>query len=149
MKTEAMLQAGAREEQKRREQVKQETEELMKVIQGISELIPEDVQQILDELDEERYLKNISGEAKEELPPSPETDEAEDMKEEEEFSLDELDASEEELPAVELDDLPEDGRSGNMIQDLGRSLASKESEKAVNAGHLTRRSEERRVGKEC
>ena len=138
VKTEAMLQAGAREEQKRREQVKQETEELMKVIQGISELIPEDVQQILDELDEERYLKNISGEAKEELPPSPETDEAEDMKEEEEFSLDELDASEEELPAVELDDLPEDGRSGNMIQDLGRSLASKESEKAVNAGHLTR-----------
>ena len=138
VKTEAMLQAGAREEQKRREQVKQETEELMKVIQGISELIPEDVQQILDELDEERYLKNISAEAKEELPPSPETDEAEDMKEEEEFSLDELDASEEELPAVELDDLPEDGRSGNMIQDLGRSLASKESEKAVNAGHLTR-----------
>ena len=138
VKTEAMLQAGAREEQKRREQVKQETEELMKVIQGISELIPEDVQQILDELDEERYLKNISGEAKEELPPSPETDEAEDMKEEEDFSLDELDASEEELPAVELDDLPEDGRSGNMIQDLGRSLASKESEKAVNAGHLTR-----------
>ena len=138
VKTEAMLQAGAREEQKRREQVKQETEELMKVIQGISELIPEDVQQILDELDEERYLKNISGEAKEELPPSPETDEAEDMKEEEEFSLDELDASEEELPAVELDDLPEEGRSGNMIQDLGRSLASKESEKAVNAGHLTR-----------
>ncbi|MBR5509695.1 MAG: hypothetical protein IKV59_06550, partial [Lachnospiraceae bacterium] len=51
---EAILEANAIRQQERKERVKQETAELMKLISGFSAEIPEDVQQILTEIDNEK-----------------------------------------------------------------------------------------------
>ena len=132
-KTEALLEAGAKEEQKRREKVKQETAELIKLIEGISDEIPEDVQQILQEADEERKAREaVLAVTEDDLPPDLE-EEAED-EEEEELAIEIM----EEVSSGSGRKKPSgDTTSLNMIQELERSLASEVSEMAVNAGHLT------------
>ena len=131
--TEAKLEAAAKEEKVRRAKVKQETAELMKLISGISEEIPEDVRQILDEIDKENQAAEEPVVTEDDLPPD--VDEEEET--EEELDIENLAEKEEPEDLTEREEAGE-GRSGNMIQDLERSLSSKVSEGAVSAGHLTR-----------
>ena len=58
--TEAILEANAGQQMERKERVKQETAELMKLISGFSDTIQEDVQQILTEIDEEKKSQEVS-----------------------------------------------------------------------------------------
>ena len=131
--TEAKLEAAAKEEKVRRAKVKQETAELMKLISGISEEIPEDVRQILDEIDKENQAAEEPVVTEDDLPPD--VDEEEET--EEELDIENLAEKEEPEDLTEREEAGE-GRSGNMIQDLERSLSPKVSEGAVSAGHLTR-----------
>ena len=131
--TEAKLEAAAKEEKVRRAKVKQETAELMKLISGISEEIPEDVRQILDEIDKENQAAEEPVVTEDDLPP----DVDEEAETEEELDIENLAEKEEPEDLTEREEAGE-GRSGNMIQDLERSLSSKVSEGAVSAGHLTR-----------
>lgn len=137
--TEAILEAGAKQEQKRKEKVKQETAELMKLISGISNAIPEDVQQILEEIDEEKKQKEISA-APREAPA--EVSDIEDESEEDLIALEDLEELKDEEESSVIPPKNErsakNSSSGNMIQDLERSLSAGVSEMAVNAGHLTR-----------
>ncbi len=130
---EARLKAEALKEKARREKVKQETAELMKLIAGPSEDIPEDVQQILEELNKEK---------KEETPVVTEDDLPPDLDAEEEpeteMAIESLDDRENVRRNAAAREEAQDAASGNMIQELKRSLTSKVSEGAVNAGHLTR-----------
>ncbi|MFG6332788.1 MAG: hypothetical protein K1W28_13380 [Lachnospiraceae bacterium] len=130
---EARLKAEALKEKARREKVKQETAELMKLIAGPSEDIPEDVQQILEELNKEK---------KEETPVVTEDDLPPDLDAEEEpeteMAIESLDDRENIRRNAAAREEAQDAASGNMIQELKRSLTSKVSEGAVNAGHLTR-----------
>ncbi len=134
-KTEALLEAGAREEQKRREKVKQETAELMKLIEGVSDVIPEDVQRILKEADEEKKTKE---EKKTEEAAVTENDSLQDLdagiEEEEELAIEIVEDS---SSGTGKKKLSGDTTSLNMIQELERSLAAEVSEMAVNSGHLT------------
>ncbi len=138
---EAILEAGAKQEQERKEKVKQETAELMKLIAGISNAIPEDVQQILEEIDEEKKQKEatvVSAEPSKEIPDM--EDEPEEDGEAIAFEdLEDLQESTEPSVVPQRNGRPvKNSASGNMIQDLGRSLTTGVSEMAVNAGHLTR-----------
>ncbi len=132
-KTEALLEAGAREEQKRREKVKQETAELIRLIEGVSDMIPEDVQRILQEADEERKARETASVITEDDLPQDLDDEIEE-EEEEELAIEFV---EEPSSGSEKKRLSGDTTSLNMIQELERSLAAEVSEMAINSGHLT------------
>ena len=121
---EAVLEAKAEQEQERKEKVKQETVELMKLISGISEEIPKDVQEILEEFDKKEKPE------KEEPPQS----KPEAKKEEEILAIEELKS---EPTLLKREKLSGDTASMNMIQELERALATEVSQKAVDAGHLT------------
>ena len=135
-KTEALLEAGAREEQKRREKVKQETAELIKLIEGVSDMIPEDVQRILQEADEERKARETASVITEDDLPQDLDDEIEEEEEEEEEEL-AIEFVEEPSSGSEKKRLSGDTTSLNMIQELERSLAAEVSEMAINSVHLT------------
>ena len=135
-KTEALLEAGAREEQKRREKVKQETAELIKLIEGVSDMIPEDVQRILQEADEERKARETASVITEDDLPQDLDDGIEEEEEEEEEEL-AIEFVEEPSSGSEKKRLSGDTTSLNMIQELERSLAAEVSEMAINSGHLT------------
>lgn len=135
-KTEALLEAGAREEQKRREKVKQETAELIRLIEGVSDMIPEDVQRILQEADEERKARETASVITEDDLPQDLDDEIEEEEEEEEEEL-AIEFVEEPSSGSEKKRLSGDTTSLNMIQELERSLAAEVSEMAINSGHLT------------
>ncbi len=124
---EAVLEAKAEQEQERKEKVKQETVELMKLISGISEEIPKDVQEILEEFDKKEKPEK---EEKEEPPQS----KPEAKKEEEILAIEELKS---EPTLLKREKLSGDTASMNMIQELERALATEVSQKAVDAGHLT------------
>ncbi len=124
---EAVLEAKAEQEQERKEKVKQETVELMKLISGISEEIPKDVQEILEEFDKKEKPEK---EEKEEPPQS----KLEAKKEEEILAIEELKS---EPTLLKREKLSGDTASMNMIQELERALATEVSQKAVDAGHLT------------
>ena len=132
-KTEALLEAGAREEQKRREKVKQETAELIKLIEGVSDMIPEDVQRILQEADEERKARETASVITEDDLPQ-DLDDGIEEEEEEELAIEFV---EEPSSGSEKKRLSGDTTSLNMIQELERSLAAEVSEMAINSGHLT------------
>ena len=131
--TEAKLEAAAQTEKVRREKVKQETAELMKLITGASEDLPKDVRRILEEIDEEHKISEESVVTEDDLPPDLDTEEEPEA----ELDIESLEDEEERGASGRRENLPEES-SGNMIQDLKRSLASKVSEGAVSAGHLTR-----------
>ena len=131
--TEAKLEAAAQTEKVRREKVKQETAELMKLITGASEDLPKDVRRILEEIDEEHRISEESVVTEDDLPPDLDAEEEPEA----ELNIESLEDEEERGASGRRENLPEES-SGNMIQDLKRSLASKVSEGAVSAGHLTR-----------
>ena len=133
--TEAILEAKAGQEKKRKEKVKQETAELMKLISGSSDAIPEDVQKILVEIDEEKKLKKEPVITEDDLPPD--LDEPEEP-EGEELSFEDLDEPVIPVSVPSKKEKLGDTASMNMIQELERALAAEVSEMAVNAGHLTK-----------
>ncbi|MBS6397308.1 MAG: hypothetical protein KH452_09190 [Clostridiales bacterium] len=137
-KTQAILEANAEKEQVRKEKVKQETAELMKLISGASDGIPKDVQEILTEMDEEKKVREVPVVTEDDLPQDLDMEE-EPEEEEDEISFEDLDAPEVPAPVpVKQEKLSRDTMSMNMIQELERSLAAEVSELAVNSGHLTK-----------
>lgn len=133
--TEAILEANAQKEQVRKEKVKQETAELMKLISGHSGTLPEEVKQIMEEIDQEEKPKQELV-TEDDLPPELEiSEEPEDI--EEEITFEDLDTPEEPV-VIKKGKMSGDTASMNMIQELERSLAAEVSEMAVNAGHLTK-----------
>lgn len=140
--TEAKIEAEAGLVKARREKVRQETAELMKLIAGDTSRLPRDVKEILDEIDEEsRQKKEGSGKPEEPLP------QIEPSLEEEGITLEELKLPEETKTRRPNGDsyarhkknrVSGDTAAMNMIQELEKSLATEVSEMAVNAGHLTK-----------
>lgn len=140
--TEAKIEAEAGLVKARREKVRQETAELMKLIAGDTSRLPRDVKEILDEIDEEsRQKKEASEKAEEPLP------RIEPSLEEEGITLEELKLPEETKTRRPDGDsyarhkknrVSGDTAAMNMIQELEKSLATEVSEMAVNAGHLTK-----------
>lgn len=140
--TEAKIEAEAGLVKARREKVRQETAELMKLIAGNTSRLPRDVKEILDEIDEEsRQKKEGSGKPEEPLP------QIEPSLEEEGITLEELKLPEETKTRRPDGDsyarhkknrVSGDTAAMNMIQELEKSLATEVSEMAVNAGHLTK-----------
>lgn len=140
--TEAKIEAEAGLVKARREKVRQETAELMKLIAGDTSRLPRDVKEILDEIDEEsRQKKEGSGKPEEPLP------QIEPSLEEEGITLEELKLPEETKTRRPDGDsyarhkknrVSGDTAAMNMIQELEKSLATEVSEMAVNAGHLTK-----------
>ncbi len=132
--TESILAEEAEREQERKEKVRQETTELMKLISGNSGTIPEEVQQILKEIDEEKkQAEPIVTE--DDLPTDLEVPEIPE-EDTEEISFEDLD-----IPSsapVKREKVSQETTSMNMIQELEHTLAAEVSEMAVNAGHLTR-----------
>lgn len=130
---EAILEANAGSVQERREKVKQETAELMKLISGNSEAIPEDVQQILEEIDEEKKPQEPIV-TEDDLPQDLDIP---DEEEPAEIAVEDLEPVEEPV-AEKKEQVSQSTTSMNMIQELERSLAAEVSEMAVNSGHLTK-----------
>ncbi len=130
--TEAILEANAPKEQVRKERVKQETAELMRLISGHSGTLPEEVKLIMEEIDQSEKPSQ-EPEAEEALPA--EADFSEEP--EEEMIFEDLGLPEEPVN-IKRSRVSGDTASMNMIQELERSLAAEVSEMAVNAGHLTK-----------
>ena len=130
--TEAILEANAPKEQVRKERVKQETAELMRLISGHSGTLPEEVKLIMEEIDQSEKPSQ-EPETEDTLPP--ETNLSEEP--EEEMTFEDLGLPEEPIN-VKRSRVSGDTASMNMIQELERSLAAEVSEMAVNAGHLTK-----------
>ena len=130
--TEAILEANAPKEQVRKERVKQETAELMRLISGHSGTLPEEVKLIMEEIDQSEKPSQ-EPETEDALPP--ETNLSEEP--EEEMTFEDLGLPEEPIN-VKRSRVSGDTASMNMIQELERSLAAEVSEMAVNAGHLTK-----------
>ena len=136
--TEAILEANAGKQMERKERVKQETAELMKLISGFSDTIQEDVQQILTEIDEEKKSQEVSETVvtEDDLPVDLDIPE---VTVEDDPILEDLDIPEEIMPTLpKRTRNSNDTASMNMIQELERSLQAEVSEMAVNAGHLTK-----------
>ena len=130
--TEAILEANAPKEQVRKERVKQETAELMRLISGHSGTLPEEVKLIMEEIDQSEKPSQ-EPETEDALPP--ETNLSEEP--EEEMTFEDMGLPEEPIN-VKRSRVSGDTASMNMIQELERSLAAEVSEMAVNAGHLTK-----------
>ena len=130
-KTEAMLKANAEKEEARKAKAMQETAELLKLISGESEEIPEDVRKILNEIEEEKQaITPIVTE--DDLPQNIEEDD-----EAGEMIVEEIgDKQPEEVKLSQKEQIP--SGSKNTIRDLERSLAVQVTETAVKSGYLTR-----------
>lgn len=134
--TEAILEANAGSMQEHKEKVKQETAELMKLISGNSEAIPEDVQQILEEIDEEKQPQEEPVMTEDDLPQDLDIPDEEETAE---ITVEDLEPlKESKTPETKKEQVPQSTTSMNMIQELERSLAAEVSEMAVNSGHLTK-----------
>ena len=130
-KTEAMLKANAEKEEARKAKAMQETAELLKLISGESEEIPEDVRKILNEIEEEKQaITPIVTE--DDLPQNIEEDD-----EAGEMIVEEIGNEQpEEVKLSQKEQIP--SGSKNTIRDLERSLAVQVTETAVKSGYLTR-----------
>ena len=151
--TAAALKAKEPEEEARKEKVRQETAELVKLISGISDDIPEDVQQILKDLDEEQKQVNAVV-TEDDLPKD--IDALDDLDEAEDLTIQELSVPEDIVYAAKPDHemvesepktKPANGNkekittetgSMNMIQELEKSLAREVADMTIKEGHLTR-----------
>ena len=151
--TEAALKAKEPEEEARKEKVRQETAELVKLISGTSDDIPEDVQQILKDLDEEQKQVNAVV-TEDDLPKD--IDALDDLDEAEDLTIQELSVPEDIVYAAKPDHemvesepktKPANGNkekittetgSMNMIQELEKSLAREVADMTIKEGHLTR-----------
>ena len=151
--TEAALKAKEPEEEARKEKVRQETAELVKLISGTSEDIPEDVQQILKDLDEEQKQVNTVV-TEDDLPKD--IDALDDLDEAEDLTIQELSVPEdiayqakpdhevvEKAPETKAavgnkEKISSETSSMNMIQELEKSLAREVADMTIKEGHLTR-----------
>ena len=151
--TAAALKAKEPEEEARKEKVRQETAELVKLISGTSDDIPEDVQQILKDLDEEQKQVNAVV-TEDDLPKD--IDAPDDLDEAEDLTIQELSVPEDIVYAAKPDHemvesepktKPANGNkekittetgSMNMIQELEKSLAREVADMTIKEGHLTR-----------
>ena len=130
--TEAILKAESEKARIRKEKVRQETAELMKLIAGESSEIPEEVRRILNEVDKAEKEEEELVVTEDDLPPDLDEEDGED-----EFVVEDLEDTGE-LAGGAKRVRASSGSSMNMIQELERSLAAEVSEMAVNAGHLTK-----------
>ena len=151
--TEAALKAKEPEEEARKEKVRQETAELVKLISGTSDDIPEDVQQILKDLDEEQKQVNAVV-TEDDLPKD--IDALDDLDEAEDLTIQELSVPEDIVYAAKPDHemvesepktkpandnkekITTETGSMNMIQELEKSLAREVADMTIKEGHLTR-----------
>ena len=151
--TEAALKAKEPEEEARKEKVRQETAELVKLISGTSDDIPEDVQQILKDLDEEQKKVNAVV-TEDDLPKD--IDALDDLDEAEDLTIQELSVPEDIVYAAKPDHemvesepktkpansnkekITSETGSMNMIQELEKSLAREVADMTIKEGHLTR-----------
>lgn len=151
--TAAALKAKEPEEEARKEKVRQETAELVKLISGISDDIPEDVQQILKDLDEEQKQVNAVV-TEDDLPKD--IDALDDLDEAEDLTIQELSVPEDIVYAAKPDHemvesepktkptnsnkekITSETASMNMIQELEKSLAREVADMTIKEGHLTR-----------
>lgn len=151
--TEAALKAKEPEEEARKEKVRQETAELVKLISGTSDDIPEDVQQILKDLDEEQ--KQINAVVTEDDLPK-DIDALDDLDEADDLTIQELSVPEDIVYAAKPDHemvesepktkpansnkekITSETGSMNMIQELEKSLAREVADMTIKEGHLTR-----------
>ena len=151
--TEAALKAKEPEEEARKEKVRQETAELVKLISGTSDDIPEDVQQILKDLDEEQKQVNAVV-TEDDLPKD--IDALDDLDEAEDLTIQELSVPEDIVYAAKPDHemvesepktkpansnkekITSETGSMNMIQELEKSLAREVANMTIKEGHLTR-----------
>ena len=151
--TEAVLKAKEPEEEARKEKVRQETAELVKLISGTSDDIPEDVQQILKDLDEEQKQVNAVV-TEDDLPKD--IDALDDLDEAEDLTIQELSVPEDIVYAAKPDHemvesepktkpansnkekITSETGSMNMIQELEKSLAREVADMTIKEGHLTR-----------
>ena len=151
--TEAALKAKEPEEEARKEKVRQETAELVKLISGTSDDIPEDVQQILKDLDEEQKQVNAVV-TEDDLPKD--IDAPDDLDEAEDLTIQELSVPEDIVYAAKPDHemvesepktkpansnkekITTETGSMNMIQELEKSLAREVADMTIKEGHLTR-----------
>ena len=139
--TEARLEATAKQEEERKAQVMQRTAELMKLISGESEEIPQDVRDLLNEIEKEKKEQSVPMMTEDEVSsdiehpqvPGEEGEALEDLTEQ---------IQEQQAPATEAKPEPEkvssETASLNMIQDLQNTMSLKVAELAVRAGHLSR-----------
>ncbi len=137
--TEARLEATAKQEEERKAQVMQKTAELMKLISGESEEIPQDVRDLLNEIEQEKQEKAAAIETEDDLPSEIENLE---VPEEEGEALEDLTEQIKVSPEPKAEPEPEkvssETASLNMIQDLQNTMSLKVAELAVRAGHLSR-----------
>mgnify|MGYP000453370984 CR=1 FL=1 len=151
--TAAVLKAKEPEEEARKEKVRQETAELVKLISGTSDDIPEDVQQILKDLDEEQKQVNAVV-TEDDLPKD--IDASDDLDEAEDLTIQELSVPEDIVYAAKPDHemvesepktkpansnkekITSETGSMNMIQELEKSLAREVADMTIKEGHLTR-----------
>ena len=151
--TEVALKAKEPEEEARKEKVRQETAELVKLISGTSDDIPEDVQQILKDLDEEQKQVNAVV-TEDDLPKD--IDALDDLDEAEDLTIQELSVPEDIVYAAKPDHemvesesktkpansnkekITSETGSMNMIQELEKSLAREVADMTIKEGHLTR-----------
>ena len=151
--TAAALKAKEPEEEARKEKVRQETAELVKLISGTSDDIPEDVQQILKDLDEEQKQVNAVV-TEDDLPKD--IDAPDDLDESEDLTIQELSVPEDIVYAAKPDHemvesetktkpandnkekITTETGSMNMIQELEKSLAREVADMTIKEGHLTR-----------
>ena len=151
--TAAVLKAKEPEEEARKEKVRQETAELVKLISGTSDDIPEDVQQILKDLDEEQKQVNAVV-TEDDLPKD--IDAPDDLDEAEDLTIQELSVPEDIVYAAKPDHemvesepktkpansnkekITSETGSMNMIQELEKSLAREVADMTIKEGHLTR-----------
>ena len=151
--TAAALKAKEPEEEARKEKVRQETAELVKLISGTSDDIPEDVQQILKDLDEEQKQANAVV-TEDDLPKD--IDALDDLDEAEDLTIQELSVPEDIVYAAKPDHemvesepktkpandnkekITTETGSMNMIQELEKSLAREVADMTIKEGHLTR-----------
>ena len=138
--TEARLEANAKQEEERKAQVMQKTAELMKLISGESEEIPQDVRDLLNEIEQEKKEQASPIVTEDDLPVD--TEAAEDPEEEEGEALEDLTEQIQTEPEAKSEPEPEkvssETSSLNMIQDLQNTMSLKVAELAVRAGHLSR-----------
>lgn len=139
--TEARLEATAKQEEERKAQVMQRTAELMKLISGESEEIPQDVRDLLNEIEKEKKEQSVPMMTEDEVSsdiehpqvPGEEGEALEDLTEQ---------IQEQQAPVTEMEPEPEkvssETASLNMIQDLQNTMSLKVAELAVRAGHLSR-----------
>lgn len=151
--TAAALKAKEPEEEARKEKVRQETAELVKLLSGTSDDIPEDVQQILKDLDEEQKQVNAVV-TEDDLPKD--IDAPDDLDESEDLTIQELSVPEDIVYAAKPDHemvesepktkpandnkekITTETGSMNMIQELEKSLAREVADMTIKEGHLTR-----------